>query len=183
MENKNLILNDFKLENATLENEFIKISGYAAHYNRVNLNSEPVDANSFNHFFTLYNAKELKPHLTWQHEDIVIGGIDNVESRDKGLWMDAHLNTNVKIVADMIAPNVLSGDIDSVSTEGFIRNGYEGIVENSDGSYYVRDFILTAISVVRNPADALAKFTVQNYIDDWKKQQAESIKRKLYYFF
>lgn len=181
MENKNLILNSFKLENASLEDDFIKISGYAAHYNRVNLNSELVDERSFDYFFNLYNANELKPHLTWEHTDHVIGGIDSIVSKPNGLWMDAHLNNNVKIVQEMIAPNVLSGDIDSVSTEGFIRNGYDGIVAYDDGSYYVKDFVLTAVSVVRNPADSLAKFTVRNFIDDWKSQEKPG--RKWYVLF
>lgn len=179
---KNIRLNHiYKIENASLDNDMLKIEGYAAHYNKTNLNDEVVDSKSFDTFFSMYNAKQITPRLTWEHSDSVIGGIDEIVSKTNGLWITAHLNNNVKIVNDMIAPNVLAGDLDSLSSEGYVLNGINGIVNNPDGSYYVRDFLLTAVSVVRTPADPEAKFTVKNFVDEWNEQH-KSV-RKLWYFF
>lgn len=176
MENRILALNDFRIENALVEDDVLKIAGYCAHYNTANLNDEVVDAHSFDTFFRMYDSGKIKPHLTWEHTDTVIGGIDSLESKSNGLWMAAHLNNNVKIVNEMIMPNVLKGDIDSLSTEGWIQGGYDGIVQHKDGSYYVKDFILTAVSVVRTPADSNAIFSVRNYIEEFKRKP----KRKIY---
>jgi len=175
MEDRILSLNNLcKIENASAEDGFLHIEGYAAHYNKKNLNEELVDNRSFDYFFSLYNSNELKPKLTWEHTDQVIGGIDNIVSKKEGLWISARLNYNVKIVEEMIAPNIIAGDIDSFSTEGFVRNGYDGIIENKDGSYYVKDFILTAVSVVRTPADSAAVFSVANYIKEFASKKHSS---------
>lgn len=178
---KNIRLNQiYKIENASSEDGFLKIEGYCAHYNKMNLNDEVVDAKSFDTFFSLYNSHQVTPHLTWEHTDQVIGGIDEIVSKNNGLWLSAHLNSNVKIVSDMIAPNVLAGDIDKLSTEGYIMNGIDGIVQNDDGSYYVKDFLLTAVSVVRTPADPAAQFTVKNFIEEWNEEHKPV--RKFYWF-
>ena len=177
METKILTLNNIcKIENAAVDGDVLRIGGYACHYDVTNLNQERVNAKSFDSFFTLYNEGKLTPRLNWEHSDTVIGGIDEIESRENGLWINCHLNQGVKIVADMIAPNILAGDLNSFSTEGYILNGYNGIVENDDDSYYVKDFILTAVSIVRTPADWDAVFTVQNFIDEFKAKKPKAMK-------
>lgn len=178
MDKKILSLNKLcKIENAAVDGDVLRIGGYACHYDVTNLNSERVNAKSFDSFFCLYNEGKLKPRLNWEHTDTVIGGIDEIVSKENGLWINCHLNQGVKIVSDMIAPNILSGDLDSFSTEGYILNGYNGIVENAeDDSYYVKDFILTAVSIVRTPADWDAVFTVQNFIDEFKANKPRGMR-------
>ena len=185
MEQKIFLDNTFTLENAAEDGDRLNISGYACKFNEMNLNSELVDSKSFNTFFTLYNSGKLKPYCNWEHTDTTIGGIDGIESDTNGLFVKAHLTKSVAIVRDMIAPLVMSGDLNSFSTEGRILNGYSGLMQLPNGGYYVKDFILVGVSVVRQPACPDAKFTLANYIreyEDLKKQEEETIKRKWYLF-
>ena len=176
MDSKIILRNTFHIENASSEDGNLTINGYCAHYDTPNLNSEIVNADSFNYFFSLYNDKKLKPALNFNHTDTIIGGIDSIESKEDGLWMQAHLNGNVAICRDMIIPCILNGDLDSFSTEGYIYGNTDGIDFNEDGSYYVKNFLLTAVAIVATPADADAKFTVKNYLDanGFKPEQPKS---------
>lgn len=158
------IRHTFKIENAVTEDNNLVINGMAAHYNVRNLNDEIVDANSFSEFFNLYNEGKLTPALNWNHSDTIIGGVDLIESRKDGLWMQAHLNGNVAICRDMIIPCIMGNELNSFSTEGYIRDGVNGVDFNEDGSYYVRNFLLTAVAIVPTPADSDAKFSVKNYL-------------------
>ena len=168
METDNLFYIDgLHITNSTDNESRLDISGYCCHWNTANLNGEIVDKNSFRSFFDLYSKNRLTPALTWEHQDTVVGGIDELITDDKGLIMKAHINKGVKICDDMIIPNILAGDINSLSTEGYILNGLNGVTEKEDG-YYVHDFILTAVSVVRTPADYDAKFALKNYLNSLK---------------
>ena len=122
--------------------------------------------------------------MNWNHSDQLIGGIRDIISVDEGLYMTAYLNNKIALVRDMITPSVLAGELDSFSTEGYIQNGYDGIEENEDGSYYVKDFLLTAVAIVPTPADPNATFTLKNFIDEYqaqKIQQNETIKKSKWY--
>ena len=165
METNNIFYIDgMTITNSVESDSRLDISGYACHWNVANLNGEIVNKDSFNSFFSLYSNNRLTPSLTWEHLDTVIGGIDELSCDDAGLVMKAHINKDVKICNEMIIPNIIAGDINSFSTEGYILNGMNGITEKEDG-YYVHDFILTAVSIVRTPADYDAKFTVKNYLE------------------
>lgn len=169
-ENKLYLYNQFAINNVQEDDNIIKVDGYCCHYNKINLNNEMVDEKSFDAFFELYNANKLKPNLNYNHTEQLIGGIDSITSMKDGLFMQAHINKDVAIVRDMIAPLIMSGDINSFSTEGWILNGYDGIVELNEGNaYYVKDFMLMGVAVVANPADWDAKFSIANYIKDLKK--------------
>lgn len=171
MENKFYIDNRFELANSSQENDFLKIEGYCCHFNIKNLNEQVTDSKSFDAFFEMYNSGKIKPTLNFNHDQgMVIGGIDDVAVMDDGLYMQARLNMNVPLVRDMIAPNVLAGDINSFSTEGRTLNSpMEDLVELKNGGYYIRNFILTAVAVVTTPADWMAKFTLSNYFDEYRK--------------
>lgn len=174
---KNIQIGNFKIENALQKDDTIEIEGFACHFNKENLNGEIVDANSFTTFFKMMEEGKLKPKLNWNHTDTLIGGINDIISVDEGLYMNAYLNTNIAIVRDMIGPSVLAKELDSFSTEGYIQNGYDGIVEMEDGSYYVKDFLLTAVAVVPTPADWNATFTLKNFIDEYKASKQTEISR------
>lgn len=181
---KNIFLGQYKIENAIAKEDTIEIEGFACHFGRPNLNREIVDEKSFNTFFKMMEEGQLKPKLNWNHSDQLIGGIRDIISVDEGLYMTAYLNNKIALVRDMIAPSVLAGELDSFSTEGFLLNGYDGIEENEDGSYYVKDFLLTAVSVVATPADPNATFTLKNFIDEYqaqKIQQNETIIKSKWY--
>ena len=169
-----ILYNSFKIENALTEDEKLIINGSCAHFGVKNLNEEVVDANSFNEFFSLYDDGKLVPALNYNHTDQIIGGIDSIEKKDNGLFMTAHLNKNVPL-CDMLIPNILSGDISGLSTEGFVKNGVDGVEFLDEGGYYVKDFLLTAVAVVSTPADWNAQFTVRNYLNTHPKQELKYI--------
>lgn len=167
METKNNIYlsTDLKFNSVTDIDGFLKIEGYGAHYGVVNLNNEIVDKNSFNEFFGMYNDGKITPKLNWNHDgDQIIGTIDDIISDNTGLYFTCSINKDVKICQENLIPNIEKGVIDSFSTEGFIKNGYDGVIINSDGSYYVKDFILTALAVCAVGADYNAKFRLANFL-------------------
>lgn len=161
----NLILRDiFHIQNTREDDNSLYIEGYAAHYGRANLNREIVEAKSFDAFFNMYNDGKIRPCLSYEHDNtLIIGAIDELVSKDDGLYMTAHLTRSVPLCQTII-PNILAGNIDSFSTEGFVLNGVDGIEYLDNGDYFVKDFLLTGVSVVNTPADWDAKFTVRNYI-------------------
>lgn len=163
------------ITNAVTEDNFLKIEGYAAHYNKPNFNSEIVNADSFNMFFNMYKSKELEPVVNYEHSDTVLGDVTEIVSKKDGLWISARLNNDVKIVNEMLAPNILAGTLKKFSTEGIIYGGLDGIVVNKDNTYYVKNFLLTAVSIVRTPADPNAAFSVKNYIEELKRKQSKPI--------
>lgn len=181
METKNIYLSGIGTINSYTEDDnFLHIEGYGAHFNRANLNQERVDANSFNQFFTMYNEGKLTPILNWNHDsNQVIGTIDTITSDETGLFFKASINRGVKFCDENLIPNITAGVINSFSTEGYIGGGYDGIVEYEDGSYYVKNFILTALAVVSTPADWDAKFGIANYLKEMKEEQ----KSKWYLLF
>lgn len=168
---KNIFLGQYKIDNAVQKDDNLEIEGFICHFGKANLNQEIVDSKSFDTFFNMMENKQIKPKLNYNHTDSLIGGIHDIISVDEGLYMSAYLNNNIALVRDMIAPSILAGELDSFSTEGYIQNGYDGIVENEDGSYYVKDFLLTAVAIVPTPADPNATFTLRNFIAEYKLQK------------
>lgn len=173
---KTIFFNNIKIENHSETPERLNIEGYICHFNRENLNSEVVDLNSFDDFFEMYNEGKLKPIVNYNHDsNQIIGGVDTIETKENGLYMTAHLNRGVKINDDMIIPNILAGTINGFSTEGFIKDGYNGIVELENGGYYVKSFLLTAVAVTATPADWDAKFSLSNFIKEYKEQKNQVV--------
>lgn len=171
MDNKNLILNTSTDVEYHYNSEAgrIDIAGTACHWNKVNLNSQIVTNTSFDTFLSLYGSGKLSVVVNYEHNsDKVIGTIDEVKKESDGLWVEGHLNSNIPYVKEWLLPLIEAGDIKSLSTEGYILNGYKGIVELSDGSYIVKDMILTAVAVTSHPADWDADFSVKNYIEEYK---------------
>lgn len=180
MENKLQFIDNNALLTINSDNdgEIVRIEGRACTYNKANMNGEIVDANSFRQTLELFRAKQLKPALTYNHDNVLLlGGIDNIESRADGLYMEAHLNNDIALCKDTIIPCVKSKDINTLSTEGYIVDGYNGIREYDDGTYYVKNFLLTAVSIVPVPADPRAIFTVKNFLSKIKQN------KKIYYHF
>lgn len=178
------LFEDFAISNALEEENLLKIEGRACTYNTKNLNNEIVNERSFAETFRLYNANQLKPAFTFEHHmDKVIGGIDALESRQDGLYIKAHLNKNVKLCQDTLIPCILANDIRSLSTEGYIVGGANGVDIFDDGSYYIKNLMLTAVSVVNVPADPRANFyTVANFLKEVKAMETEAVKSKWYLF-
>lgn len=170
---KTIFFNGIQIENAKESDDRLNIEGYACHFNSVNMNSEVVNEDSFKYFFELYNAKKLVPKLNYNHTQTIIGGVDDIISDKTGLYMTAHVNRGVKICDEFIIPNIIQGDISQFSTEGYIKDGYNGIIENEDGSYYVKNFLLTMVAITPIPADPDAVFTIQNFLNEYKAQKEQ----------
>ena len=147
----------------------IKIEGYAAHFNKANGNAEIVTKNSFKKFLDLMNEKGVKPLLTFDHQSQnIIGGWDNLEIREEGLYAVGHINADVALVRDTILPLMKSGDLNGLSTEG-----WSSMRENKfsdDGTMEIANFFLYAISLVGFPADYEAKANLKNKRKPKKKE-------------
>ena len=167
MENILYIQNDIAISKFNDTEDKFFVAGYACHYHTPNLNNEIVDANSFSKFFEMRNAGQISTKLNYQHNmENLIGAVDEITSLSDGLYITAHLNKGVKLCDETLIPNIVCGDLNSFSTEGFVLDGYDGIVENKDGTYYVKDFILTGVALVTTPADYNAKFSIKNYMQN-----------------
>lgn len=155
------------ITNAVEEDNMLRIEGTAAHFGEANLNNEIVDEKSFDSFFLLYREGKLTPVLNFNHDPYaLIGGIDNIYTKDNALWCSAHLNKDIAICRDTLIPMVMSGDIKSYSTEGWV--GFNDIVEHDDGTYYCKNFMLTGVAVVSLPADYNSEFCVKNFYESHK---------------
>lgn len=149
----------------------LKVSGYGCHFNTTNLNNEIVDAKSFNRFFDMYRSNFISPLLNWEHDrDFVIGTVDNITSDETGLFFECTVNASIPFCKDNLIPNIKEGVIKSFSTEGVIEGGYDGIITNADGSWYIKNFILTDLAIVRHPADWLSEFSVANCLKNLPQQ-------------
>lgn len=163
---------DMHIFNVSEESNLIKIDGTAAHFDTPNLNGEIVNASSFENFFALYNDGKLTPALTWNHDSAqLLGGIDKLYIEDDTLRCSAHLNKDVAFCRDTLIPMILAGDVKSYSTEGWVD--YNDIEEKEDGTYFAKNFLLTAVSIVSIPADYKSEFTIKNLYD------AEAAKRAI----
>lgn len=162
---------ELTIQNASEDGNRLNIEGWAAHFNRANLNGEVTDKNSYNVYFQMRNEGKIRTLLNYEHTDTVIGDVDDIECKNEGLWVKCHLNKGVKINDEMIIPNVLAGTLNSFSTEGIVQGGYDGIVELDNGNFYVKNLILTSLSIVRTPADWDATFSVANFLQTHKPKE------------
>lgn len=167
-ENQIWFADDMATFNAIEENDrFLRIEGLGCHFGKPNLNGEIVDSSSFNDFFTMYNNGQLNPLLNYQHDqNQVIGTIDEITTTNEGLFFRASINKDVEICRTNLVPNIKNGVIRSFSTEGIIKNGYDGIEQRENNTYFVRSFLLTGLAVVNLPADPKATFTVSNMLKE-----------------
>lgn len=137
----------------------LRVSGYCCHFGKANHNGEVVVADSFSKWLEHLSESDMRLPLNYNHDsDRQIGGIDSLKADDKGLWMEAHINTEVAFVRDELLPLIKGGDLSYLSTEGFISN----VKGNDDGSYTVGCFALTAVALVALPADFSAKPTINS---------------------
>lgn len=183
MENKIIYLqNDIKLINLKEDDGKMRLEGYACHFDKANLNSQIVNAKSFNTYFDLLKKNAIsKAIMNWEHNlDKQIGAIDTITPDEDGLFIEAHLNTEIPFVSDWLVPNIKANDLTGLSTEGYVYGGLNGIIMNEDGSYYVKDMILTAVALTNNPADVDARFSLANAVQEWNIENA--VKKSKWYF-
>lgn len=152
-------INRFSNNGISFDDDLI-ITGYACHWNVKNKNNEIVDANSFDYWLKELNNGAQRPMMTFNHDDnCIIGAWDDFDCDDTGLWVVGHINSDVAFCKDTIIPLVRHGDLNSLSTQGWSDRKTN---ELRDGGVYIKDFILTAISIVGLPADFDAKFRIVN---------------------
>lgn len=179
MEQKIRLFNDIDILSYNSEDDKLNIEGYAAHFGKKNLNNEIVFKESFNLFFEAYDKGQIKPVLNFQHQfDKQIGGVDSITRDSNGLFIKAHLNKGIPYVNEWLVPNIMAGDLNKLSSEGFAIGGRDGIKINEDGSYVVLNFMLTAVAIVQHPADSNAEFTVKNYLESLGTPEEEVKKSK-----
>ena len=174
-DNSELIIN-----NAVEDDEFLRIDGTAAHFGTPNLNGEIVDDKSFASFFEMYADGKLKPALNYNHDNnMLVGGVDKIYIQDNTLRCSAHLNKNIAFCRDTLIPMIMSGDVKSYSTEGYV--GYDDIEKRDDNTYYAANFILTAVAIVPTPADYKSEFSIKNCFEQLKREEPKIVLRKWYF--
>lgn len=140
----------------------MKIKGYACHYNKVNRNGEIVDEKSFAEFLNQRRTTGIKTPINYNHnDDLIIGAVENFYSDKSGLFIVADIYEDIDIVKKQVLPLINNGVIDRFSTEGFILR--EDIKRIDKNTYYAKNFDLTAVAVVNNPADLEAKFSTNKF--------------------
>lgn len=168
MEQKIRIYNDIDTLSFNNEGDRLEIAGYAAHFATKNLNGEYCFKESFSQFFDAYRDGKIRPILNYEHQDDKqIGSVDEVTADDTGLYVKAHINKNIPWCRDWLIPNIEAGDIKSYSTEMVVIGGRDGVKINDDGSYVVLSALLTAVAVVKHPADWKSEFTVANFMEQF----------------
>ena len=168
MEQKQHILNAFRLNKVEKQGNTLKIEGYACHYNTRNHNYEIVTADCFTEFLKEMQDSGLKPVFTYNHNrDIVIGGWDEFTSDDTGMFVKGHINTDVAYVRDNLLPLIEAGDLNHLSTEGWA----DGEWDSKRDAFVCSKFMLTAISLVALPADFAAKAEIRNKYENKPKQK------------
>lgn len=166
------------ITNAAEDGSVMRIEGYTAHWDEANLNRQRVNSKSFDKFFEMLKAGKLDyPVMNYNHDqNQLIGKVDSLERDGSGLFIKAHINKEVAFVRDTLLPLILNGDIDKLSTEGYItKNDVEFF---DDGTFYIRNFMLSAIAVVSVPADWDAEFSVVNVVNRLKPTD-EEVKREI----
>lgn len=164
---------NIQITNAAEDGGALKIEGYTAHWDSANLNRQRVNSKSFDKFFDMLAKGKLdNPVLNYNHDStMLIGKVDGLERDKNGLFVRAHINKEVAFVRDTLAPMIMNGDIDKLSTEGYIsKNDVEFY---DDGTFYIRNFMLSAIAVVSVPADWDAKFELTNVVNRLKPTDDE----------
>ena len=175
MENRRLhVLNGLRLNKESVKEEgnLVHIEGYACHFGIANGHGEIVSEPSFASFFKELEEGGQMPSFTFNHNsNYLIGGWDSIVSDDKGLYVKGHINTDVAFVRDNLLPLIKGGDLNCLSTEGYVG----GLKHNEDGTYNASEFVMTAISLVALPADFNAKTTIsENALELKRKKKAEN---------
>lgn len=179
MKNTIYIHNSLNIDDYTNSDGSFVVNGYAAHFTTPNLNGEIVDARSFSNSIADFDKGLQNVVLNYNHnQEKIIGGVDSLKSDDKGLYISAHLNTNIPYVNEYVIPNIVSKDLRSFSTEGYVS--YDDVIANQDGTYYVSNFMLYAVAIVSNPADQLASFSIANA---FKANAAVTVLKPKYYLY
>ena len=133
------------------------IKGYACHWNKPNGNHEIVTPESFTKVLQEVQEGKKIPINFNHNDDIILGSITNFYRDDVGLYIVANLNEEVSYVRDYVQPLIVDGTLDCFSTEGWIPR--DMIYRNADNTYLAKEFNLTAVAIVTNPADTAARFT------------------------
>ena len=175
------ILNNIRLDRANVitDGDTIRVSGRACHFGTANHNGEIVTEESFADFFNELSNGGQMPIFNYQHDALhIIGGWDKVYSDAEGLLVEGHL-TKTAFVRDEIIPLMESGDVFSLSTEGWGSD----ITVNEDNTYNVGKFLLTGISLVALPADFGANVSTNALLLERraKENAIRKNKRKLIY--
>lgn len=146
-----------------------RIAGYVCRWNETNANGWNIQPGAFDKSLAAFREQGLKPRLDYEHDfSAVIGGIDSLESDDKGLRIEAHLNTGVALVRDTVLPLMQGGDLNFFSSE-FIDDEAEW--DEKTQCVIVRAATLVGVAVVSLPADSGAEAYLASYRQQPKEEK------------
>lgn len=134
------------------------LTGYAAHYDKTNLNGERVTKGAFDRCINTYKTLGRYPFINYNHDPTqIIGVITDMHTDEAGLIVTAEIDESSPL-ATHIARYITNGKIDAYSTEGYIDN----VTPSADGTYTAAEFYITAVAIVPLPADPDATFAINN---------------------
>ncbi len=153
--------NGFYFENSKEVEEGILLSGYFKKWNVNNFNNEEYAKNAYDKFINNYfikNKLNVPINLMhgWNFESLA-GKIQNMKKDDTGIFIEVLISKGAvyfENVKQLLKDKVLQG----FSDEGFAED-YE---KKEDGSYLIKEAVLTKISLVDIPAEATAKIEIKN---------------------
>lgn len=168
-----VILNEYCSINAVHDDEetnLVKIEGYACHFDIANKNGEIVHKNSFTDCLAEFRKENRMPMMNFNHNpDLIIGGWEEFEIRNDGLFAKGHLNKDVALVRDTVLPLIKSGDLKGLSTEGYTK--WADIEQLDNGILRLNRFMLMGVALVALPADPKTDIALRNRIE--KKSLSE----------
>lgn len=146
-----------------------RIAGYVCRWNETNANGWNIRPGAFDKSLAAFREQGLKPRLDYEHDfSAVIGGIDSLESDDKGLRIEAHLNTGVALVRDTVLPLMQGGDLNFFSSE-FVADDAEW--DEKTQCVIVSAATLVGVAVVSLPADSGAEAFLASYRPQPKEEK------------
>lgn len=146
-----------------------RIAGYVCRWNETNANGWNIQPGAFDKSLAAFREQGIKPRLDYEHDfSAIIGGIDSLESDDKGLRIEAHLNTGVALVRDTVLPLMQGGDLNFFSSE-FIDDKAEW--DEKTQCVIVRVATLVGVAVVSLPADSGAEAYLASYRPQPKEEK------------
>lgn len=155
-----------KVEKPKIESENFVVAGYFKKWANQNLNLERYESTAYDEFIEEYFVKnKLNVVVNLMHgqdfEDLA-GKIVLMEKNTVGIWVEVEISKHAINYANIL------GMIEEGILQGFSDEGYStdyDVKFDSDGNfshYVIKKANLLRVSLVDTPAEATAKFSIQN---------------------
>lgn len=143
-------------EEATEQGNFGYFEGYASTFGNTDRMGDVIQAGAFAETIKACNDENRYIKLCWQHDFYTpIGTVRYMQEDQTGLLVKGRINLDTTMGKEAYAL-LKAGDLDSMSIGFSIK---EGRTEEKTGTYYIEKAELWEVSIVTEPANAMAKIT------------------------